>query len=164
MRASCTEVRRSVSSLAFCLYHSACVNRFLGEELEEDVEEDCGNAEANTENEARIKIGVFITNTSRSFDGRRATSFGNRCTTPPNKRESFLQGRILDFKIMDFLLQIGKDSISSGRSTAAPIIGETEKPIGRYSIRSTNLQNGLEVWRANFRAIIVHGLLWNPAE
>lgn len=87
----------------------------------------------------------FTWKASRSFDSRSATNFGSGYRTPPNERERFKKGGVLDFKVVDSLLEIGHITRSTGWIDGAPNIGETKKPVARDSTCSGNQYKAIEI-------------------
>ena len=92
--------------------------------------------------------------TSRRFRGRSATSFDRRERTARHatseKRQRFLKGGILNFKIVKFLLEGGDLWSVRGIAAWCAAVAQAEQPIGRYSKANTKRLKNLNGRKAPF--------------
>ena len=58
-------------------------------------------------------------------------------TPPAEKRKGLLQGGVLDFEIVNLLLEGGDPRSVRGVAARRAAVAEPEKPIGRYSKTTT---------------------------
>ena len=65
-------------------------------------------------------------------------------TPPAEKRKSLLQGGVLDFEIVDLLLEGGDPRSVRGIAAGRAAVAETEKPIGRDSEVSRNIDKEIK--------------------
>ena len=84
-------------------------------------------------------------------------------TPPAEKGKGLLQGGVLDFEIVDLLLESGDLRSVRGVAAGRAAVAESKKPIGRTSTLYTDLYNLLKGRKIHTFDVTIHQRLSNTA-